>query len=319
MLLKDKYKPIFLDEFLINKNVAEKCSKMITKDFIPHTLLHGPSGCGKYTMCKSIINTIYDDDIKTHNSVFKIENKEHTISCSEYHFEIFIDKYSNNKNSLFEIIEYLTDAKEINPICLTKIILLRNINYCNNELFSFLKNKIESSGDNYRFFVITNNISYVPNKFRGLFFFVKMNYDSKDNIETFFNQNNIIFDKKILKESNNLNMLFTKKELLDICKSKTFNELKEKQIIKLINDSINNPDNILKIRDIIYEVNIKNIKFIELLKNILKNYLDSKLDSEKKYKLCEMFAKYDQRNQMSYKSQIHYEALFMDMMCLIHN
>ena len=319
MLLKDKYKPIFLDEFLINKNVAEKCSKMITKDFIPHTLLHGPSGCGKYTMCKSIINTIYDDDIKTHNSVFKIENKEHTISCSEYHFEIFIDKYSNNKNSLFEIIEYLTDAKEINQVCLTKIILLRNINYCNNELFSFLKNKIESSGDNYRFFVITNNISYVPNKFRGLFFFVKMSYDSKDNIETFFNQNNIIFDKKILKESNNLNMLFTKKELLDICKSKTFKELKEKQIIKLINDSINNPDNILKIRDIIYEVNIKNIKFIELLKNILKNYLDSKLDSDKKYKLCEMFAKYDQRIQMSYKSQIHYEALFMDMMCLIHN
>ena len=54
-------------------------------------------------------------------------------------------------------------------------------------------------------------------------------------------------------------------------------------------------------------------------KNILKNYLDSKLDSDKKYKLCEMFAKYDQRIQMSYKSQIHYEALFMDMMCLIHN
>ena len=68
-------------------------------------------GCGKYTLCKSIINTIYDENIKTFNSTFKIENKEHTISCSEYHFEIFIDKYSSSKNSLFEIIDYLTETE----------------------------------------------------------------------------------------------------------------------------------------------------------------------------------------------------------------
>ena len=42
MLLKDKYKPIFLDEFLINKEFAEKCNKIVTEDFIPRTyFFHG--------------------------------------------------------------------------------------------------------------------------------------------------------------------------------------------------------------------------------------------------------------------------------------
>ena len=144
MLLKDKYKPTFLDEFIINKNIAQKCNKIVSKNFIPHLLFHGPSGCGKYTLSRCIINSIYDEEIKTFNSIFKIDNKEHTLNCSEYHFEIFIDKYNSNKNSLFEIIDYLTETKEINQVCITKIIVLRNLNYCNNDVFSYLKNKIET-------------------------------------------------------------------------------------------------------------------------------------------------------------------------------
>ena len=196
MLLKDKYKPKFLDEFIINKNCAIKCSKLITKDFIPHLLFHGPAGCGKYTLCKSIINNIYDEEIKTFNSTFKIENKEHTISCSEYHFEIFLDKYSNNKNCLFEIIDYLTATKEINQVCLVKIIVLRNLNYCNSNIFSYLKNKMEVSSNNYRFFVMTNNVSYIPERLRGLFFYVKINYEEEKIIEEFLKYNKIKYDNK---------------------------------------------------------------------------------------------------------------------------
>ena len=190
--------------------------------------------------------------------------------------------------------------------------------------FSFLKNKIESSGDNYRFFVIANNISYVPNKLRGLFFFFffffffKMEYEKKRNFEDFFKQNKMNYDKKLIKNHNNLNILFTKNELTLVSKSKTFNELKEKQIIKLIKDSVNNPDNILKIRDILYEINIKNIKMIQILRNILSYFLNENLDYDKKIRLCQLFAKYDHRVQMSYKAQIHYESLFMEIIQLLH-
>ena len=77
-------------------------------------------------MQKSIINNIYDEEIKTFNSVFKIENKTTYYKLrSEYHFEIFLKiSIINNKNCLFEIIDYLTETKEINQVCLeVKIIV----------------------------------------------------------------------------------------------------------------------------------------------------------------------------------------------------
>lgn len=319
MLSKDKFQPVFLDNFIINYEVAQKCKKIVNNEFIPNLLFHGPKGSGKYTLCKSIINSIYNDNIQNVDSVIRINNKEYPLVTSEYHFEICLDKYLMNKNSLCEIIDYLTDTKEINQICLIKIIVIRNINYCNLEIFSFIKNKIELGGSNYRFFVITNNTSYVPTKYRGLFFYIKVKYENKPNIEKYFKENKIKYDKKIIENERNLNILFTKNELFQISKSKNFSELKEKQIIKLIKDSINNPDNILKIREVIYEINIKNIKFTEILKNILNYFLKSEIDNEKKFKLCTIFAKYDHRSQTSYKKQVHYEALISKIIVLINS
>ena len=37
---------------LINKDCAIKCSKIFTKDFIPHIISFIRRGCGKYTFVK---------------------------------------------------------------------------------------------------------------------------------------------------------------------------------------------------------------------------------------------------------------------------
>ena len=112
-----------------------------------------------------------------------------------------------------------------------------------------------------------------------------------------------------------MNIFFTKNELLNICKSKTFTELKEKQIIKLINDSINNPDNILRVREILYEINIKNIKMVMILRNILLYYLKSKkADEDKKFKLCKMFAEYD----VEFKCHINRKYITNHCLCKLY-
>ena len=177
MLLKDKYCPYFLKDFIINKYSADRCYKLIDNTHIPHTLFYGPEGSGKYTLAKAILNTLYDIKIKTTPLLFKINGKDIEINYSNYHFEILIDKY--NKTQLYEIIEYLTESKEINDTCYIKIIVLRNINYFNKKIFSFLKNKIETSSTNYRFFAISNHISTIPNSFRGLFTYIPLKYKKK--------------------------------------------------------------------------------------------------------------------------------------------
>ena len=86
-----------------------------------------------------------------------------------------------------------------------------------------------------------------------------MKYE-KEILEDFFKQNKMNYDKKLIKNHNNLNLLFTKNELTLVSEPKTFNELKEKQIIKLIKDSVNNPDNILKILTYFMKLILKILK-----------------------------------------------------------
>lgn len=321
MLLKDKNCPVFLEDFVINKNAANKSLKIINESYIPNILVYGPEGSGKYTFTRSIINSLYKTKIEIHPKLFKINGKEIVIKCSNYHFEILIDKYNNNKSLIYDIIDHLTETKDINSACLVKIILLRNINYC-SDIFSYLKNKIESSGSNFTFFNISNNISTIPKTFRGLFTYIQLSYEPKDLIETFLKNNNILNKKisKILESNRNLNYIFTLSELYNVSNNKTFSELKEKQIITLIKDSINNPDNMIKIRELIYEINIRNIKIDSILKNILHVFLKSKeINNDKKFKMCGLFSKYDHRSKLSYKSQIHYEGLFSELIYLYHS
>ena len=60
MLIKDKFNPIFLQDFEINKNIAEKYKNFYSKDYIQDTIIYGSGGSGKYTFVNSIINTIYE-------------------------------------------------------------------------------------------------------------------------------------------------------------------------------------------------------------------------------------------------------------------
>jgi hypothetical protein len=321
MLLKDKYCPIFLKDFIINKNTANLCSKLIDKTYIPHILVSGPEGCGKYTLTKAILNSLYETNIQSRIKTFKINGKDIEITCSNYHFEILIDKYSNNKTLIYDIIEYLTESKDINNTSYIKIIILRNINYCSKEILSFLKNKIETSGVDYRFFAISNHISPIPNTFRGLFTYIHLKYETKETLQIFFKKNKIPLKKKSsLFDTKNLNNLFVIYEHSIVSSYKTFSDLKENQIIILIKDSINNPDNIIKIREIIYQINIKNIKIYSILRNILYHFLSNKeVTASKKNKICEIFAKYDNRSRISYKAQIHYEALFSELIYCYHS
>ena len=96
MLIKDKFNPIFLNDFIINKNVANKYLNFYDKDFISDTIIYGNNGLEKYTFANSVLNTIYKTKILKSKTNLKIGSKEHKLITSNYHFEILLDKYNNN-------------------------------------------------------------------------------------------------------------------------------------------------------------------------------------------------------------------------------
>ena len=323
MLIKDKFYPIFLKDYEINKKTVEKYKNYFNKDYITNILVYGNSGSGKYTFCKSILNTIYNQNIKTSKNVVKISGKEQKLIVSNYHFEILIDKYNNNTSNICDIIDFITENKEVNNICKLKIILIRNLHFCKGDLLIFLKNKIETCGNNYRFFITSSSISRLNSKYRGFFDFIHIPYDSTENITSYFEKKIDNFNKKnflkIVKETKNLNEILTNYELSLLSKSKAFIELKLNKIYSLIKDSIKNPENVCKIRDEIYEVNIKNLDFNIIIKKLLQLLLkDEELLHNKKHEIIEEYAKYSLRIYNAYKEQIHYEALISKIIYIYH-
>lgn len=323
MLIKDKFNPIFLNDFEIHKNIAEKYKNFYDKEFIQDTIIYGNNGSGKYTFVTSIINTIYGVNIKKNKSIIKIGSKEVKIVSSNYHFEILLDKYNNNFSNLCELIDLLTESKEINNVCTVKIIIIRNLKSCKNDLLQFLKSKIEASGDSFRFFLITNSVSTIENKYRGFFHLINIPNEKKDVITKFYEKNIENFNKKlfnsILKNTSNLNVILTEYELGLLSKSKSFIDLKFTKIYNLIKDSNKNPDNIVKIRDEIYEINIKNIDFEIILKKLLKELLtNSTIPDNKKHEIVSEYSKYSIRIINCYKEQIHYEALLSNIIYIYH-
>ena len=323
MLIKDKFNPIFLKDYEINKKIVEKYKNYFNKDYITNILVHGNSGSGKYTFCKCILNTIYNQNIKTSKNIVKISGKEQKLIVSNYHFEILIDKYNNNTSNICNVIDFITENREINNVCKLKIIIIRNLHFCKCDLLIFLKNKIETCGNNYRFFIISNSISRLNSKYRGFFDFIHIPYDSIENITSYFEKKIDNFNKKnflkIIKETRNLNELLTNYELSLLSKSKYFIELKLNKIYSLIKDSLKNPENVCKIRDEIYDVNIKNLDFDIIIKKILNLLLkDKELLHNKKHEIIEEYGKYSLRIHNAYKEQIHYESLISKIIYIYH-
>ena len=149
MFLKDLAIPDKINDFKINSEAAEKIQKLFTKDFIPNLYIYGASGSGKYTLFIKNLEKIVEQKIVINQKVINISNqwanvKEVNIPSSDYHFEINLSKYSNNKNNLFSIIDQITESREINAQLDYKLILIRNIHSASNEFIKFIKQKAET-------------------------------------------------------------------------------------------------------------------------------------------------------------------------------
>ena len=59
--------------------------------------------------------------------------------------------------------------------------------------------------------------------------------------------------------------------------------------------------------------------YLGILKNILTHFLNENIETDKKELFCHIFAKYDNRCQSSYKAQVHYEALFSELIYHYHS
>ena len=94
----EKYRPMnFKDAALMHKDQIEMLSKLAQSDDFPHILLYGPSGAGKRTLLKCLLQELYGTQavhkIKSELKEFKAGASGSTsVECivfsSNYHIEV---------------------------------------------------------------------------------------------------------------------------------------------------------------------------------------------------------------------------------------
>ena len=334
MFLKDNIVPKSLNDFVINKKAANDIQQLFCKEFLSNLYIFGPPGSGKYTLFLKCLEMIVGTKIETVLKTLNINNqwasiKEYSILVSEFHFEINLSKYSNNKNNLFSIIDTITESKEINNNLDFKIILIRNIHNISNDFVKFIKKKAEQLSDSIRFVLIGNTNSVNISTLNGTFFFLRVEAPSNTEIMQLVThtlkqlKKYSKIDKKKLNEllnksSPNLNIILTKLEMVILGNFyKTRLEITTEKICKLLLDK--KLSTLYDIRELIYDYQTHNENMQSLLKNILYEFLDGNyLCDDKKSQLINIVQQIDINYNLSYKEIIHIEQGMFKIFKLFH-
>ena len=335
MLLKDKYKPTFLNNTQLNSKFYTRINNIYDNpNNVLNTIIHGPKGSGKFTLVKCLLNTLFNEDIVCSPKTIKIQvnnvEKEIEIVTSEYHFEIYLDKYLfSNKLYLFSLIDNITESKEINESSHKKIIVIRNVNHAPREFINYIKSKMEKIGASCLFILTTNNVSKLGASLVGNFIRFRLPYPEKEEIKKFLNQ---IFEKenidkktdKFIKniiETNECNLSYIMLNLelnLTNTSYKHDNLYDKTKMIQKLHQP--NPENIIYFRNELYNLSSKNICVGDIVKDLIFYYLKGELFvQEKKIKLINIYSQLQKNISHSYKDIVIYEAIIINLFNIIHN
>lgn len=326
MLLKDKHTPKFLNDFIINKNVAQNILKFSDKNDLTNFIFTGVSGSGKFTLAKAYLAEIFGLDVyKTKRVSFKQKTKEIEILQSKYHYEINLNNYFlNDKQSFNNLITDLSGNINISTLS-QNVFIIRNIDLLDKDTLCVFKKIIEKTFSSAIYLLITKNgsktqiLNCICNN-------IRVGFPSENEIIDFFKFKTLLPIKEsenisIIKETKNLNFIFSKIEMtnLGVKKSKINKNVLEEHldiILKLVYTL--KPSNIIKIREEIYFIICKNFD-----KNMVFNYIvkkissDDKLSTEIKIKIVNIASKYQHRMILAYREVIHLEAFLVNVMSIL--
>lgn len=322
-LVGDKIKPKYFEEFIINRKLALKLKKYASaKDFL-NILIYGGNGYGKYTLSLALLNEFYGKDIyKRKSTNFKIKIgtniKSIDVVHSNYHYEIFINHYLfNDKATLLMLIKSIIGNYNVKTNSYN-IILLKSIDYINDNIIKLFKSLMEVYIDTCRFIFICKNNSKLS-ILKSNILYINIPKPEKSDIIKCLKDNSIEFDKNIIKNEYNLNKLWCiiNSNIYGINSEKMLNEKYLDKFITILNTP--GLKTIDKLKTHLYDYICKNFNKVLIYHTIIDYYIyNSKISNLVKGKIIELSATFQHRQAISYREIIHLEAYLINIFNVIH-
>ena len=311
-MIYEKYKPIYLKDYQIHLDLIHKLKKLCKKD-ISNILFYGPSNTGKMTIVNSLLNTYYKTHIIEKTNSIKINSREIKFNSCNYYFKIILNNYYNKKN-FYLLIHYLCENNEVNNNC--KLIIIKNIEFIDLESLKKIKNIIEKKYNSIRFIFITSKLSKINDFIKGFFLLIRVPTPCKQSLFTYIKTIYPNINKSkittILNETSKLTEIFMKLEINNI---NSYNDpyiTKSNKLVKLIETK--KTSNILKIRELIYDLMAKNYNLNKIYTHIFKLLITSNNDCDTKQNILKLYNNFNNNN---FKNIIHIESLLINIMNIL--
>ena len=226
-------------------NSANKYDKFINYIF------YGPPCSYKYKSALKLIQYFSPSSLKYEKKLYiNVSKTEFYIKISDIHYEIDIENFIYNSKSLWNIIYNSIASSDLKK----GYIVLRNFDKINYDLLDLLYNYMQKelfSSILIRFIIITDCISFIPDKIINISKILYFSKLKKKNIYAISNKTNKQFFKHITLEEKNA----------------TNNANNDSDTLETIIHKVNNP-NIYNVLDI-----SNNINYIEHHKSICETYI----------------------------------------------
>ncbi|XP_062221013.1 uncharacterized protein LOC133920408 [Phragmites australis] len=159
LLWADKYRPRNLSGFTCHREQVQQLKQLVSAEYCPHTIIKGPPGSGKRSLCRAVLTEIFGDSSLNVSHYLKICNGQGSasvpilvaLSSSDHHVEL--NMRSQSKNARYALMtlanEVVHQRKITEPVARKnfKVIVLYEVDKVSENNQSLIKWIIDSSSD----------------------------------------------------------------------------------------------------------------------------------------------------------------------------
>ena len=319
-----KFHETSFDDYLIEHSkidfhpeLTNKFHNKITKNRyeMGNLILYGPSGTGKYTQSLKIIKKYSPSELKYEKKMFLNSDKYNFVyKISDIHYEIDIALLGCNAKLIWhEIFLQIVDIISMSSAKFG-IILCKNFQTIHPELLPIFYSYMQQYNNKMqpfqiRYLLLTEQISFITNNI--------LNYVKVINVK--HPDNNIYY--KYLKTPSYVdkNCILNLKETKLLEKIKDDSDIPEETfdiITNLIIKKMDKPNkiNLSEFRELLYDILIYNLDFIEVLWSIISHYVQEGKISENKTNdiLSNIYGQIKQYNN-NYRPIYHLENILLNI------
>ena len=172
----EKHRPASLDALEYNTNLKTLLNRVVTCDDFPHLLLYGPSGAGKRTLTRCILQKLFGpgvQKIKSEIKEFKATSSTSTecvIFSSNFHIELTPSEADNydrvivNKMIKEVASSYQIDTKKQHPF---KVVVIHEVDNLTKEAQAGLRRTMEKYINTCRIIFNCESVSKVIQPIRS--------------------------------------------------------------------------------------------------------------------------------------------------------